>query len=98
MLKLFYVFFDITYLSLKARSAQELEIETENVLRQTQSLAFSNYKAFIHAAHCSTDIFKDVRDKMLEYHYWYSFMQFVNVEASAHSLSEKLPEFADVCK
>eukprot|EP00039_Didymoeca_costata_P012841 m.186911 g.186911 ORF g.186911 m.186911 type:complete len:592 (-) comp15599_c0_seq6:2142-3917(-) len=65
-----------------ARSAQELEIETENVLRQTQSLAFSNYKAFIHAAHCSTDIFKD----------------FVNVEASAHSLSEKLPDFADVCK
>ncbi|KAK3741101.1 hypothetical protein QZH41_013924 [Actinostola sp. cb2023] len=64
------------------REPDRLAEERDQVLEQTQDLAFHNYKTFIKTAECSREIFQD----------------FISVENHVESLLEKLPEFSETCK
>jgi len=43
-----------------ARETDHLQEERRHVDKQTEDLAFNNYKTFIQTANCSSDILKDV--------------------------------------
>ena len=47
-------------LSNTARETDHLLEEKRTIDKQTEDLAFNNYKTFIQTANCSSDIFKDV--------------------------------------
>ncbi|XP_067941532.1 conserved oligomeric Golgi complex subunit 8-like [Watersipora subatra] len=65
-----------------SREADHLLEEKRNVDKQTEDLAFNNYKTFIQTANCSSDIFKD----------------FQIIEGNLTSLQEKLPDFSKECQ
>lgn len=64
------------------RYPQKLKNEQEFTTRETQQLAFENYKTFIETATCTTEIFRDVN----------------SIEDTTSALLDKLPEFSKSCK
>ncbi|XP_037959859.1 conserved oligomeric Golgi complex subunit 8-like [Teleopsis dalmanni] len=56
--------------------------ETKNILEETQELAISNYKTFIHTAENSRTIFRE----------------FQNAEEQLSAMTEILPEFSEKCE
>eukprot|EP00038_Savillea_parva_P015134 m.13208 g.13208 ORF g.13208 m.13208 type:complete len:614 (-) comp3018_c0_seq1:27-1868(-) len=64
------------------RFPQRLEDEQETTMRDTQQLAFENYKTFIETATCTTEVFRDVNV----------------IEDTTDALLGKLPEFSETCR
>ena len=63
------------------KEPQRLHEAREENLKQTQDLAFKNYKTFIQTADCSRDVFSE----------------FGNVESKLDSLLNELPSAIDNC-
>lgn len=57
----YFVFVFECFIKLVALESDHLLEEKRTVDKQTEDLAFNNYKTFIETANCSSDIFKDVR-------------------------------------
>ncbi|XP_055837984.1 conserved oligomeric Golgi complex subunit 8 [Episyrphus balteatus] len=64
------------------KEQSRLQDENKNVVEQTQDLAISNYKTFIHTSECSRSIFSE----------------FQNAESQVDKLIGKLPDFSDKCE
>lgn len=64
------------------KEQSRLQEENKSIVEQTQDLAISNYKTFIHTSECSRSIFSE----------------FQNAESQVDKLIGKLPDFSEKCE
>lgn len=64
------------------KEQSRLQDENKSIVEQTQDLAISNYKTFIHTSECSRSIFSE----------------FQNAEVQVDKLIGKLPDFSEKCE